>query len=204
MRDKIVSEIYSDNSYINYCYKVCRGRDIHKDLFQYVILYLMEMPQDKLERIYNEGGLRSYVARIIYCSINGNRSQFLKQINGEPCESLPIIEPKQSVFNYHYSNDGMEDFISKKAKSFISSGTVLQYGEEVAYNVNFTLKKVNEVLNSEELYWKKKDMYPAPVRLFEIYLELGSFMEVSRATLIPYKTVRRHINDLINKIKENL
>ena len=205
MRNKIIEEIYNDKQYIEYCFKVCKGKDLHKDLFQYVVLYLMEMPQEKLERLHRDGELKMYIARIIYCSINGNRSQFLKQLHGGPSEEIPPTEPRQTVFNYHYDEDGADRYISKKARFFISSGTILALGGvDVAYKWDVILHKVYDVLDKETAYWEKKNLYPAPVRLFEIYLELGTFMAVSEKTKIPYKTVRRHIQELIEKIKSNL
>lgn len=96
MRNQIIEEIYRDTQYISYCRKVCNDSVLADDLFQYLILYLMEMPEGKLEALYNEGNLRNYIARIIYCSINGNRSQFLKEITGNliniDCTLLPNLD----------------------------------------------------------------------------------------------------------------
>ena len=53
--------------------------DTYNDLFQYVVLYLMEMNEDKLIALSESGGLRMYVARIIYINAKSERSEFNKQ-----------------------------------------------------------------------------------------------------------------------------
>ena len=71
-KSEIVLEITKDKAYSNYCKKVCSNKDIYKDLYQYVILYLLEMSEEKIVRLYNEGGLKNYIVRIIYLNAHGD------------------------------------------------------------------------------------------------------------------------------------
>lgn len=173
MRNQIIEEIYRDTQYINYCRKVCNDSFLADDLFQYLILYLMEMPEGKLEALYNEGNLRNYIARIIYCSINGNRSQFLKEIK----DSNNILSLNQC------------DFFLLKSEN------------ENENNKHLLLDKIDEFIDKEEKRCNTKKIYPVSLRLFEIYKKEGSCKAVSKLTGINYKTVSRHIKIIINKLK---
>lgn len=166
-RNQIIEEIYNDKQYIDYCLKVCKS-DLHQDLFQYTVLYLMEMPKGKLEAIYKCGELRMYVARIIYINANSKRSQFNKQFN------------------------------------ITDSDFDLTRVADVQPEEDLTLQKVEIKLQEEVLFCHQKNIYPASVKLLEIYSELGSYQKVANATRIPYKTVRRHIQGLTEKIKASI
>lgn len=172
-RNEIIEEIYKDRQYIDYCFRVCQGGDIHKDLFQYVVLYLMEMPKGKLEKIHKRGELRMYVARMIYINVNSQRSQFSKQ----------------------YSTTGIVEFTPSVKYDYIENS------EE---QPDLKLEKVETKLKEEVLFCHQKNIYPASVKLLEIYSELGSFQKVADATRIPYKTVRRHIMGLTEKIRSSI
>lgn len=165
----IVLEITKDRAYLDYCKKVCQFKDLHKDLYQYTILYLLEMDEKKLVRIYKEGGIRMYVARIIYINVNSSRSQFRKQ------------------------------FTSTDTLNFIPD-TIM----DVPEGVSESLEKVEKKIKEEVLFCHQKNVYPASVKLLEIYAELGSYQAVSDATRIPYKTVRRHIQGLTEKIRKSI
>lgn len=77
-RNEIIESIYKDKQYIGYCQRVCKN-DLYKDLFQYVVLYLMQMNESKLIALNESGGLRMYVVRIIYINAKSKRSEFNKQ-----------------------------------------------------------------------------------------------------------------------------
>lgn len=78
-RNDIITEIYNDKQYINYCKKVCQHGDLYNDLFQYVVLYLMEMPEKRLIELHESGGLKMYIARIIYANGTNPTRQFMRQ-----------------------------------------------------------------------------------------------------------------------------
>lgn len=164
-RNEIIEGIYKDSQYLSYCKQVCGGGDLHNDLFQYVVLYLMEMNEAKLIGLSESGGLRMYVARIIYINAKSERSEFMKQ----------------------YANrvvyEDMYDF------------------EPIDENI---ISDVETELRKEIIFCNSKNIYPASAKLLEIYAECGSYQEVANRTKIPYKTVRRHIITLREKIIKNI
>jgi len=94
-RNDIIKEIYLDKKYISYCKKIA-GKYMYDDLFQYVCLYLMEMDEDKLHELHKTNGLRMYITRIIYISINSNRSDFKLKMFGriktDEVENVQLIQ----------------------------------------------------------------------------------------------------------------
>lgn len=166
-RNDILNEIVSDKKYIDYCKKI--AGDLSDDLFQYVCLYLLEMNEEKLIQLHNTNGLRMYVTRIIYISINSERSEFKKQLFGRlKYEEVEHIEDVQTE-----SNDDV-------------------------------INQINSLIDAEINKSIKKNCYPATAKLFQIYLECGSYKEVSKRTNIPYLTVLKHVQSFQSKIKSKI
>jgi len=166
-KNDILSEICSDKKYSEYCKKI--GGDLSDDLFQYVCLYLLEMNEEKLIQLHKTNGLRMYITRIIYISINSNRSDFKKQLFGRlKYEDVEHIEDIQIE-----SNDDLINQIKKEIE------------KEICKSI-------------------KNNSYPATAKLFDIYLEMGSYKAVSNVTGIPYLTVRNHIKLFQKKIKSKI
>jgi len=172
-KSDIVTEIYLDKNYINYCKKIA-GKNLCDDLFQYVCEYLLKMDEVKLKELHSKNELRMYVARIIYCSINGNRSQFKKELLGK----VKYDELVSDITDY----------------SFPSETTTT---DEVVTKINYIIK--NETEKSI-----KVGQYPATVKLFEIYMELGDYKQVSKQTKIPYHTVRKLLGNFKAEIKSKI
>ena len=167
---KTISEVAKDKRYIDYCRKIA-GSSLYEDLFQYVCLYLLEMDKDKLIMLHKSGGLRMYITRIIYISINSNRSEFKNQIFGK-------------IKHDEINNLAIED--------------------EDEADIYDCFNKISEEIKKEIFDNIKKNKYPASAKLFEIYVDCGSYIEVSRKTKIPYLTVRKHIQDFQKKIKRKI
>lgn len=153
---------------------MCVSGDLFNDLFQYVVLCLMEMPEDKLIRLGESGGLRMYVARIIYINAKSPSSQFQRQINscGDDIDKYIVSQLIDDVEGFDY-----DEWLNK-------------------FDVELK-KECNECI--------VKGVYPAQVKLYELYEEKRSYTKVAACTQIPYKTVQRNIKALrekiINKIK---
>lgn len=164
-RNSIIEGIYRDKQYLNYCKQVCGIGDIYNDLFQYVVLYLMEMNEDKLIALSESGGLRMYVARIIYINAKSERSEFNKQY-----------------------------------KDRLIYADMIEY-EATDENIFFLIQ---QELENEVQECNAKNIYPASAKLLQIYAECGSYQEVANRMNIPYKTVRRVIITLREKIIKNI
>lgn len=167
-RNEILIEINNDKRYIDYCQRIA-GPDIYKDLYQYVCLYLLEMDLDKLINLHQTNGLRMYITRIIYISINSSRSEFKRQLYGR-------LSTTELVENIESENTDYEE----------------------------VLIKINNEIEKEITYSIKNNTYPADAKLFEIFIECGSYKEVALRTGIPYQTVRQYIQEFQKKIKSKI
>lgn len=164
-RNAIIESIYKDKQYIGYCQRVCTKGDLYQDLFQYVILCLMEMNEDKLLRLHSDGGLRMYIVRIIYINAKSERSEFNKQ--------------------------------------YVDRVVYADMSDNESINENLILEVENEI-EIEKQNCIENNVYPASAKLLEIYAECGSYQAVANKTKIPYKTCRRHIHALREKIIKNI
>ena len=94
-RNEIIEQVSKESIYIDYCKRVCGGRDIYKDLFQFIILSLMEIEEEKLIGINERGKLKGYIVRMIYINANSKTSPFYREITG--------FEFVDTEFNYDVS-----------------------------------------------------------------------------------------------------
>ena len=91
-RDKIINEIVNDRYYKTYCFR-CLGKcDLANELYQYIILEILEMPEDRLIKIYR-GNIKGYITRMIYLSSYFKNSPFYPHFNRE--EDLTTEEIKR-------------------------------------------------------------------------------------------------------------
>ncbi len=96
----IIEAIAKDKKTLEYCKKVCKRGDLYNDLMQYTLLYLLEMDENKLIDIHNNGRLDFYVARIIYINANSPSSRFMnthKTIGDDfLIDNIPIVKDKNN------------------------------------------------------------------------------------------------------------
>ena len=172
-RADIILSVSKDSQYLEYCRYTCRGADVYKDLYQYVMLYLCELPEDKLLKI-NEGNLRAYIRRVVYINANYKNTPFYKEytggldcIDGEI--DLKTVDTSESERDLTEWKDGLTDTI-------------------------------NNVLEEES---KKSEGYAWKVELFKLWAEIGTYRQTSLRLKIPRATVRLRVLELIDKINEN-
>lgn len=173
-RISIVEEFSKDPKYMEYCKKVCTIGDLHKDLYQYVALYLLEMNEEKLIKLHASGGLRMYVARIIYINAYDKTRPFLRQLNG-----FAFLEIDEWLLN----NIPEEVIISD------SDALLNTFDEELEAECNKCIQD---------------GIYPAKVKIYQEYEKIGSYKEVSECTHIPYKTILKYVHGTREKILKNL
>jgi len=173
-RAKIIEDIANDEQYKDYCRYVCNGRDLWKDLYQYTILYICELSDEKLQKIA-EGSIEWYVKRIMYMGANFKTTPFYKEYVGK----VNIVDEK---IRDNIKDDHTEDEDNKT------------WREELRGNIENTLRTERN----------KNNKYSWEVGLFELWMKSGdSCREIARKTDIPYPTVRYHISSLKKKINEN-
>jgi hypothetical protein len=170
----LIEKIISDKYYLSFCKKVCGKNDIYQDLYQHVILTVLELPKEKLLEI-NKGNLKGYITRIIYISANSKTSPFFLQNYDHAASSeavmrdIPEEEPltddfeiRQKVYNSTlkteeriYQQNGEFAFQVNLFKIWIKEGSYLKTAKKtkipyptVRYNVSNFIKKINENLNN--------------------------------------------------------
>jgi len=175
-KNKIIEGIYNDKQYLNYCKQVCRFGDLYDDLFQYMILYLLEKPEEELLRLYNSGGLRMYVARLIYINSKSETAPFYN-----------LYIKNKEVNPLELDNVSSEETAEKEM-------LIIRVSKEIE-------KEVRECIAMNK--------YPSAAKLFEVYVEKGSYQSVvnefkDKGIPLKYKTVRRLISEFKTKIKNNI
>lgn len=173
-RNDIIIAINNDKKYKQYCFRVCNGKDLANDLYQYVMEELLLMDEQRLQSLYSSGDIRMYLTRVIYINANSRTAPFLRQ--HENIESVDL-----SLLDFMYNEDIEE----------------LENNEYVSIKVKKEIEKEIEECT-------KIGAYPASVKLLELYSEHKSIKKVSELTKIPYMTVYRHVNALRDKIKNNI
>lgn len=172
-KHEIIEQVSKDNTYLDYCKKVCNGKDIHKDLYQYVILTMLEMNEETLIDVFNRGKIKAYVLGIIYKSIYGNRSSFFTEYEGkiktEEINNISHFELSESEIEFDSKLNEFDIELQKECNRCIVNG-----------------------------------IYPAQVKIYEIYEEVGSYTKVAELTQIPFKTVQRYVKGTREKILKNL
>lgn len=175
-KNKIIEIIYNDSQYLDYCKRVCRVGDLYNDLFQYTILCLLEKPEDRLIELYNSGGLRMYVARIIYINSKSERSDFNKLYN-----------EKVDFNTLELDNVSSEETADKEMLIIrVSKEIEKEVRECIAMNKYPSAAKLFEV-------YVDKGSYQAVVNEFK-----------EKGIPLKYKTVRRLISEFKTKIKQNI
>ena len=171
VKKEIIDKVANDKHYLNYCKRLCRGRDVYNDLYQYVMLYLLEMDEDKLINI-SKGNLKGYIERIIWVNAYYKTTPFHKKHALISCD------------NEFRADDLVDDSESNS--------------EEIH---NRLIGAIDQTIKEEE---ERDNGHSWDVELFKIWMKEGSASATARATSIPYHTVRININQIIEKINENL
>lgn len=185
-KHEIVDKIIKDESYLNYCKRVCGERDEYKDLFQYTILSLLEKKEEEIEDVYKRGSIKPYVARIIWFNANNPTSQFNREHRSKELIDIGVFVDRGDI---------EEDFF-KTPESLIESNERDEFAEWA--------NKFDEGINKECERCIKEGVYPAPIKIYQIYEEIGNMREVSKCTQIPYDTIKRYVSQTRKKILNRL
>ena len=115
MKNKILSELANNEKLRLQAFKVCRGNDLWKDVISEMLLYLAEMPEGKLERLYEKNELLPYCFKMIWLSVNSKTSPFYKKY-------LKLQEiPKEDFCDFDVTsiliNEVLDD-LEKKRKNY--------------------------------------------------------------------------------------
>ena len=163
----LISKITSDRYFIDYCYKLTGGKDIYKDLYQFILLALLEMPKDKQEAIAN-GNYKNYVTRMIWLNWKSDTAPFRKLYIFKEEDLDQDI--KEEIEDIQYSEDSLQiidevlreeiDYHHKKKtfpwnvelfKMYVDVGSYHEMARKinipyatVRYNINDLIVRINE------------------------------------------------------------
>ena len=172
-RADILLAASKDRQYLDYCRYVCGGADVHKDLYQYVMLYLCELPEAKIIEV-NSGNLRAYIKRIIYANANYKNAPFYQKY----------------IKNWDFVDGEVDNRVADNSHEDTELG---EWKESLS-------KTINDVLEEES---RKSEGYAWKVELFKLWAEIGTYRQTSLKLKIPRATVRLRVLELIDKINEN-
>lgn len=156
-KNKILEEIFKNSELKSYAFKVAKGNSLYEDIISEIILYLNNLDDSKLFRLYESKEIFSYCYKIIWLSWNSTTSPFYIK------------------------------YLKKNSQDFIISETKKKYCE--AYLLD-ELNKMEKLISR----------FPTEIKVFEVYLKLGSLRKVSKETGIPHTTVQY----LVNRVKAEL
>lgn len=160
----------------------------------------MQIKKSKiLTEIFNNSQLKSYAFKVS----KGNSlrddiiSEMIISLNEMNDEKLYRLYDNKELINYCYKiiwlswNSATSPFyikyIKENKQDFIVSETKKKYCEALIF----------DELKEMEI---KMQRFPTEIKVFEIYLKLGSLREVAKETGIPHTTVQY----LVNRVKSEL
>ena len=172
MKNKIIDSIIKDDYYKKVCFSLCNGKYYHQDLYQIIILKLLEISEEKLI-IINCGNLKGYVNRMILNEYKNRYSQFNREIkdSGEDLsgnidledeeylglddikiESVKrVLKEEEDYWNQRGQPPWtillFEQFKEKKSIRELSRHTNIPY-PTIRYNIDRLIQLINEDFNN--------------------------------------------------------
>jgi len=177
-REQIIQEVL-DGDYDQVCRQITSNKKIHEDLYQEMIMVLLEYKEGRLEEIIENSGVRRFVVGLLCRMFQSRTSPFYKKFI------------KYNDLKSHYNvtkNEGEDDpTLNDKYDATIEEG----------YD-----HTIDDKLIQVEYELSKMEWYDAELLL--IYLEEGSCRKVQKATQIPYKSVNDVVRSTVKEIQTNI
>jgi DNA-directed RNA polymerase specialized sigma24 family protein len=164
-----------------------------------------------IESIYNDKKYINYCKQVLP---NGDLYNDLFQY---VCEYLLKIEEKKLI-DLHKKNQlrmyvariiyinahSERSEFNKQYNERIDLESYLHEVDLIDFDNSDLIDFVKVEIENEINYCNENNIYPASIKLLEIYADLGSYKEVSVKTKIPYLTVINRISKIREKIKKNI
>jgi DNA-directed RNA polymerase specialized sigma24 family protein len=176
--NEIIAKIYCDEQLKSLCQDVAKQNA--EDLFHEVICQLFDKP-NKVKEVQSKGYLKLYVARMIIWQNNDKYSRYAKKYRNGGLEKLP------SKIGYHAEQ--IEDYTALPDEPEIDHAEINRLEVKA-------LEKINR-----EAQLPPPNFYPA--RLVLEVSECKSFIECSRKTGIPVKSVIYTYRKYIKEVQEH-
>lgn len=193
LRNEIIQELCNDSEYKKICYKISTSNK--EDFYSECILRIIELNDERIEQIYNAGlnDFKLYCTYIAWAMFKNKYSPFNKKYN----QKFISIEYVEQGYNHTAKggsgsgNKSIDTTTIKKIKS-LQEEKELDF-ELLSSNINTRMKVIKA---------SYKDDFPYDVKMFELYLKLGSLRKISKATGIPHTTCYNSVNRIKTKIKD--
>jgi DNA-directed RNA polymerase specialized sigma24 family protein len=168
-------DLYTGNELLSICRKITNNHDLTDDLYQEVLLCLLEYDKNKLAAIEAQGSnnIKFFAVRIVMTMWRSPRSTFnykyRKHLHDELNENINVVTFDETKTKT-YDEAGIQDYIQEQEKSYGSIGK-----------------------------------YPYDARILQHYIAEGSIRKLHRETGIPTSAIhfslkksKRQIKDYMN------
>ena len=195
-KEDIINKVTSDIFYNNYCEMKCNYRDIHKDLYQFIILSLLEMKEKKLKAI-NKGNLKGYVCRMIWLNATSKTAPFYKEYLQQ--NDIPI-----DMFDKEYKDEQIpkhhDSYVNHCKENHADCLLSLEYEKQHEEYC----RRLEIFITKEEQNFKKKGYAVLNVELLKLNVSGVSLRKIAKGSGIPYPSIRYTIKRLIDRINEDI
>lgn len=176
LRNEIVETISKDADFKRICKKIAGETFLGDDLYQEVMLTILEYKPTELERIYNgmktPNEIRFFLVRIATNMAHNAKSRFNKLF-----ESMTVSD-ENFIFEVKESKDIS---IHSKEKIFIA--------------VEKEMDRIKKEYGND---------FPTSIKMMEAYLNHESLYKASEATGIAPKTIHDHVTRIKKRIQSNV
>lgn len=192
-REVIINTLANNEQLKAYARKTTKGNTLWEDIISEMLLYLMELPEERFIQIYRSEGLQSYCYKIIHLSWNSENSPFYKKYKRESSDLTT-----DRIFEQ--ANPGIY-FQTKNSYSFEMEHR--DKSEPYNHEIDITYKKCVKAVKMLKYDVSKSGM-PTKAILFDLYLQHGSYRKVAKQLSIPTMTIFKIINNIKDEIKATL
>jgi DNA-directed RNA polymerase specialized sigma24 family protein len=176
-KDEIINRVCSNKEYKRICKRIADGNPLYEDLYQELILLLLEYDAAKLEGIYERGELNWFIVGCLNNMYRSNRSGFHAKYR-------------------HHQHTAQLNYDVADGASPVAAWTVMN----AAYNAELDRLYDDVTTELKQLSWYEQE-------LFRSYLREGSVRKLAAKTDIPYRTIGLTVmkvrNKIIRKVKIN-
>lgn len=171
-RDLIVEQLFVGKNFTD-CISKMEPAHLRDDLKQEVILCVCEWPDEKVIRLYTDGVLDFFVARVIINHIQSAKSSFYKKYRQATVDLSDHYENADHVRNIKEPQEYDEDHADRQTRELL---------EDLALD------------NINKLYWYDAEM-------LRLYMQLGNYRAIQKKTGIPFVSCYKNIQKSIAALR---
>ncbi len=224
----IINEVANSKEYLNLCKKIANGSELYRDLFQELIIILIEYDQEKIKGMHERGELKFFIVRILQNQFRSNSSDFYKkhvkfnanssEITGverqiEDIESSThykaIVEYEVTKENFSTSHEWYENNLFK---SYLKEGSLRKLEKETGISRTAITNVINKYTSKLKAKTEamKKFIEPKFIRLelpenlkADIFINsLYEDMKPEELLILQLKKINRTMKT-VNKVRDN-